>query len=59
MANEYLDRLFVLFDSLIKNRSDGALIRISGPADNVQKARKFQQQFINALYPVLTEFLPS
>ncbi|PXF57350.1 MAG: EpsI family protein [Deltaproteobacteria bacterium] len=59
VANEYLDRLYMLFDSLIKKRSDGALIRISGPADNVQKARKFQQQFINALYPVLWEFLPS
>ena len=59
VANEYLDRLYMLFDSLIKKRSDGALIRISGPADNVQKARKFQQQFINDLYPVLAEFLPS
>jgi len=59
MANEYLDRLYMLFDSLTKKRSDGALIRISGPADDVEKARKFQQQFINALYPVLTEFLPS
>ncbi len=59
VANEYLDRLFMLFDSLTKRRSDGALIRISGPANDVQKARKFQQQFINALYPVLAEFLPS
>ena len=58
VANEYLDRLYMLFDSLIKKRSDGALIRISCPAGDVEKARKFQQQFINALYPVLTEFLP-
>jgi len=52
----------MFFDSLIKKRSDGAdgaLIRISGPADDVKKARKFQQQFINALYPMLAEFLPS
>jgi hypothetical protein len=59
MANEYLDRLYMLFDSLNKKRSDGALIHISGFADNVQKARKFQQQFINAIYPMLAEFLPS
>ncbi|MCW7077258.1 MAG: EpsI family protein [Candidatus Syntrophoarchaeum sp.] len=58
-ANEYSDRLYMFFDSLIKKRSDGALIRISGPADDVKKARKFQQQFINALYPMLAEFLPS
>ena len=59
VANEYLDRLYMLFDSLIKKRSDGALIRISGPAGDVEKARKFQQQFINAIYPMLAEFLPS
>jgi exosortase D (VPLPA-CTERM-specific) len=59
VANEYLDRLYMLFDSLTKKRSDGALVRISGPADDVQKARKFQQQFIDVLYPVLKEFLPS
>ena len=58
-ANEYSDRLYMLFDSLTEKRSDGALIRISGPADDLQKALKLQQQFINALYPVLVELLPS
>ena len=59
VANEYLDRLYMLFDSLTEKRSDGALIRISGPADDLQKARKLQKQFINDLYPVLVELLPS
>jgi exosortase D (VPLPA-CTERM-specific) len=59
IANEYLDRLYMLFDSLTEKRSDGALIRVSSPADDVQKGRKFQRQFINDLYPVLVELLPS
>lgn len=59
MANEYLDRLYMLFDSLIKKRSDGALIRLSGPANDLERARDIQYRFINALHPLLKDFLPS
>ncbi len=59
IANEYEDRLYMIIDSLFKRRSDGALIRISGPADNLERARQLQLEFIESLYPTLKQFLPS
>lgn len=59
LAGEYSDRFYMLLDSLVKRRSDGALVRISGPAEDLQNARETQQQFIRALYPALKRYLPS
>ncbi len=59
IANEYEDRFFMIVDSLLKHRSDGALVRISGPVQNIEQARMFQQEFIKALYPRLQNYLPS
>ncbi len=59
IANEYEDRFFMIVDSLFKRRSDGALVRISGPVQDLRHARKLQQEFIRALYPILRDFLPS
>lgn len=59
VANEYKDRLLMVWDSLLKHRSDGALVRISGPAQDIEKAKKIQKNFIEKVYPVLIKFLPS
>ncbi len=59
VANEYIDRFYMILDSIIRHRSDGALVRISGPANNLEEAKRIQKQFIKDLYPVLLKYLPS
>ncbi len=57
LANEYIDRAFMIWDSIVRHRSDGALVRITGPGgDDV--ATRNQVQFIAALMPELEKFLP-
>jgi len=59
IANEYVDRVYMILDSITKKRSDGALIRISGPADDLERAKGLQRRFIQKLFSVLDDFLPS
>ena len=59
VTNEYLGRLYLVFDSLTKGRSDAALIRISVPfEDDPVSAERTALDFINNAYPALAGFLP-
>jgi hypothetical protein len=42
----------------VRKRSDGALVRISSPTFNTEAAVKEHSEFIQAVFPYLTEFLP-
>ncbi len=56
VANEYLDRFYLVLDSFFRKRSDGALIRITGEGDATGKAVETQQQFISALLSILHSY---
>ena len=58
VANEYLDRLYMVLDSLLKRRSDGALIRITGPGGDFAEDNRKQRQFIEDLLAVIGDYLP-
>jgi len=58
VANEYLDRFFLVLDSLFRHRSEGALIRVIGPMDPVSNNEIKQEKFIISLLPVLQQHLP-
>jgi EpsI family protein len=58
LANEYIDRALMIWDSIIRRRSDGSLVRITGPGDEKDADIKDQMQFMAALMPVLDKFLP-
>lgn len=58
VANEYLDRAYMVLDSITRRRSDGSLVRIIGSVSDLDVAEKKQQEFIKAILPVLDEFLP-
>ena len=45
VANEYWDRGYMILDSLLKRRSDGALIRITGPGNDLDNDERKQRQF--------------
>ncbi len=58
VANEYLDRFYMIVDSLIKKRSDGALIRITGSGDDLNRDEKKQRQFAQAILKNIDAYLP-
>jgi len=58
VANEYIDRFFLILDSLFRHRSEGALVRVIGPVDPTGNNEKKQEQFVSDLFPVLQQNLP-
>jgi len=59
IAGEMAARVQMVKDSIVRHRTDGALVRISSPAyDGVQETSDRLVKYIQALYPVLGEYLP-
>lgn len=58
VANEYMDRGLMVWDSIARRRSDGALVRITGSGNDEELDSRKQMEFIGALLPVIAEFLP-
>ncbi len=57
VADELHDRLYLLWDRLIRRRTDGALVRLIVPYTPENERRL--QEFTKALFPILKEYLPS
>lgn len=55
-ANEYLDRFFMILDSLTRRRSDGALVRITSDADVLSDSLQKQQEFCHDLLAILNNY---
>ncbi len=58
VANEYLDRYFLIQDIILRQRSEAALVRVIGPYDPGGNNEKKQEQFVVNLFPVLQQHLP-
>jgi exosortase D (VPLPA-CTERM-specific) len=61
LANEYKVKWFLLKDAIVKNRTDGALIRLTTiipEHDSKQNADDRIQSLISSIYPELTKFIP-
>ncbi len=58
-ANEYLNKLYLIWDAVTKRRTDGALIRISSSANiSPDRSQRVQQAFIKELVPVIRAYVP-
>jgi len=57
VANEYKDRAYMILDSVFRRRSDGALVRITGPGYNYADDVKKQLKFIAKLLGEIDEYL--
>jgi len=58
VANEYLDRFYLILDSILLHRSEGALVRVIGPWDPMGDNEKKQVHFVANLFPILQQHLP-
>jgi exosortase D (VPLPA-CTERM-specific) len=58
-ANEYLDKLYTSWDSFMKRRSDGAMIRVMTPVgDNEERALQGALDFSAQVADELPQFVP-
>jgi EpsI family protein len=62
IASEYWSRWYLLYDAIMTDRSDGALVRVITPIasdESDEDADHRLRRFIRAVEPTLTRFLPS
>jgi EpsI family protein len=58
-ANEYLNKLLLIWDSISMRRTDGALVRVNmAIKDDIDHSLKTQTEFINLFAPLLSEYIP-
>jgi exosortase D (VPLPA-CTERM-specific) len=58
LASEYSSRLFMGWNGLMKQRNDGAIVRLTTPASpDVARARERLTAFVRLLVPVLPKFI--
>ena len=61
MTNEYIIKWYLFWDSLTKNRTDGALVRITTvvkPNDDLSKADELLKKFISDSSGIVEEYIP-
>ena len=62
IANEYWAKFYLLTDAIVKNRTDGALVRLTtkvSPGETEHDADKRLQAFMQDAVPKLANFLPA
>ncbi len=61
IVNEYFSKLYLFWDSLTRNRTDGALVRVTsivGPGEQPVAADRRIVRFIKAVKPLLPKYIP-
>ncbi len=59
-AGGVLARIAMVRSALVRHRTDGALVRVSMPVSgNVEETTTRLVQYVQTLYPVLGQYLPS
>ena len=60
IASEYWGKVYLVFDAIRNNRTDGALVRIVVPiGSNETEAETRAVAFAQTIYPLLGRYLPS
>lgn len=60
IASEYMQKIWLVVDSITKNRTDGSFIRLISPViKDEDTATNLLKEFATQLYPILNEYIPS
>lgn len=58
ITNEYLAKWFIFWDALTRNRTDGALVRITTEYSGSEETEIQLKNFVEKLAPLLPKFIP-
>jgi len=61
IASEYMQKIYLVIDSIIRHRTDGSFVRLITPVldGDEEKALKNLKYFAKSLMPILHEYIPS
>ena len=60
ISSEYWQKIYLVWDAIFKNRTDGSFIRLIAPVENgdVESTTRYIKLFAENLIPILDEYLP-
>lgn len=61
ITNEYVAKWYIFVDALLKNRTDGALLRVVVPVPDITKIEQIERsadQFLADFYPLTSDYIP-
>ncbi len=60
IASEYMQKIWLVIDSITKHRTDGSFVRLISPVvENEAKTLEILKGFTKEIYPLLNEYIPS
>lgn len=60
IASEYWQKIYLVWDAIFKNRTDGSFVRLIAPVNDkgVESATDYLKSFAVAVIPILNEYIP-
>ncbi len=61
LKSEYWAKLYMIWDAIVRNRTDGAFVRVIAPFTEAGEAHitRQAQAFVEKIFPLLSTYLPS
>ncbi len=60
ISSEYMEKIWLVVDSVIKNRTDGSFVRLISPVTvDEETTVQLLKEFVNKVFPALNEHIPS
>lgn len=60
ISSEYMEKIWLVIDSITKNRTDGSFVRLISPVSvDEETTVRILKDFLNKVYPALNEHIPS
>ena len=61
ISSEYLQKVYLVIDSITRKRTDGSFVRLIAPVHNGddEKALLYIKDFAKLIFPILTEYIPA
>jgi EpsI family protein len=61
ISSEYLQKIYLVIDSITRKRTDGSFVRLIAPIHNgdEEKTLLYLKDFARLIFPILTEYIPA
>ena len=61
ISSEYLQKIYLVIDSITRKRTDGSFVRLMAPIHNgdEEKTMIYLKDFAKLIFPILTEYIPA